>query len=783
MERPAPVLVIALVSTIGGLVLLANTFTGNNNWLINSISNPSVDSQGLLPIANALKKDLMLDVSPQLHPSTVVGESAKGIKFQHWIDNDRHCEDCLRLEIPNNGKKAGAAFSSDGAVYNFEGAKKIRFYAMGEEPGAKVDFKAVGNDKGKTTAGGINNSSKNNKNVSSNDLFKDQEFALTSQNVTLNQTWSYFEMGLEGAQQKLSKVKYPFALELVQGKGKTTILYLKGISYSDEPIQAKYLLEPSSGNTTASISAMTTATTALNVTLKDNATETVTAPATVEFNANVTSGKEPYSFDWNFRDGALEKDTDGNIIHTFEEAGSYDVRVNVTDSLNNTGSAHTMVDVAENVTQNSEAVANNNTQNTNETTTVPAGEDNQTEQSGDNSTSSNSTTEADEQEPPNVLEDTNSTDSSASEPEVNNNTTETVTNEPNNPDTSNNSPPVGNAGNDVVGKPKEMVILDASKSTDPDPGDRIESYQWQQESGPTAKINDKSSPTPIVTLPNVDNDATLVFSLTVNDGTVDSEKKDTISVFVDYVEKLTNNVQQKVLKPADIKVSEWIPSNDCKQQDDAQCLSDGSAATFVAADGTETIDPVNLYSFGEFSEQAAGVDPNGLAIERVVAEITAKKTGNTGYVSFAIDDPGEAEHYFTPSLSIASSSFQKYNYVWDVNPVSGEKWTYDSLNSLIAGFKNDGGQSGVQISELQLTVSYYLPEPSPASDSGTAQDTSNNEANDAEGNDENSTSGPENTDQDQGDEQQQEEPAPETDSTNSTSADAGGDDSSTQSEE
>jgi hypothetical protein len=769
MQRPPRVLVLALVSAIIGLVFMANSFSGNNNWLINSVSDPLVNSPGLIPIANALKKDLMLDVSPQLHPSTVVGESAKGIKFQHWIDNENNCEDCLRLEIPNNGKKAGAAFSSDGAVYNFEGAKKIRFYAMGEEPGAKVDFKAVGNDKAKTTGGGVNNSLKN-KNASSNDLFKDQEFALTSQNVTLNQTWSYFEMGLEGAQQKLSKVKYPFAFEVSQGKGKTTILYLKGISYSDEPVQDKYALEPSSSNTTASTLAMTTATTALNVTLSDNATETVTAPATVEFNATVASGKEPYSFDWDFRDGAKEKDTDGNTIHTFATQGLYSVRVNVTDSLNNTGSANTMVDVAENLTQDSQATTNN-PQNTIETaTTTPAtGGDNQTEQAGDNNNSTSNSTAATDEEAQDLSEDTNTADGTASEPEVNNNSTEAESNGLSNASTIDNSPPVANAGNDLVGKPNEKVILDASKSTDPDPGDRIESYLWEQESGPTAKINEKGSPTPIVTLPDVYKDAKLVFSLSVNDGTVDSEKKDTVSIFVDHVDALTTNPQQKVLNPADIKESQWTPSGDCKEQDDAQCLSDGSSATFVAA-GTQTIDRVNLYSFGEFSEQGAVVDPNSLVIERVVAEITAKKTGNTGYVSFAIDDPREKEHYFTSSLSIASSSFQKYNYVWDVNPVTGEKWTYDSLNSLIAGFRYDGGQSEVQISELQLTVSYYLPEPSPPSDPGNAQDTGNSEANEGEENDENnSTNGSENTDQDEGGEQ---EPAIETQSSNSTSADA-----------
>src|SRR5215213_7995353 len=257
MQRPPSVLVLALVSAIGGLIFLANSFTGStNSWLTSGISNPSDDSQGLLPIANAIGKDLMLDVSPQLHPSTVVGESAKQIKFQHWIDNDIHCEDCLRLDIPNNGKKAGAAFSSDGAVYNFEEAKKIRFYVMGEEAGAKVNFKAVGNDKGNNAGGGgNNNNSSNNK-----DLFTNQEFALTSQNVTLNQTWNYLEMNLEGAQQKLTNVKYPFGLEVAQGKGQaTTIIYVKGISYSSEPVQEQYLLEPSSANTTASTLAMTAA--------------------------------------------------------------------------------------------------------------------------------------------------------------------------------------------------------------------------------------------------------------------------------------------------------------------------------------------------------------------------------------------------------------------------------------------------------------------------------------------------------------------------------------------
>ena len=784
MPRPPRILIIALVSAIGGLVFLSNSVSGTN-WLINGISSP-IGSQGVLPVANAIGKDLMLDVSPQLHPSVIVGESAKGTKFQHWIDNEIHCEDCLRLEIPNNGKKAGAAFSSDGTVYNFEGAKKIKFYAMGEEAGAKVNFKAVGNDKGNNLGGGTNNPSMNK------DLFTNQEFALSSQNVTLNQTWGYLEMGLEGAEQKLGKVKYPFGLEVDQGKGKTTtIIYLKGIEYSSEPVQDQYLLEPSSGNTTASSSAMTAAATtsaSLNITLTDNSTETLNAPATVEFNATVSDGQEPYSFDWDFKDGAIEADTDdANIAHTFATPGLYNVTVNVIDSLNNTGSANTLVDVAEDQTVDDQPAItseDNSTQdsqpttgalNNTNTTSPSADTGNEIEEEADaGNGSSTDAAEDEELVDPTEGANTDDDDGSANDTEANNNTNTGTGVDTENNSVANNSPPIANAGSDLVGVPNGQVILDASKSSDPDAGDTIVSYQWEQESGPAAEINDQASPTPIVTLPNVDEDSTVVFSLTVNDGSVDSEEEDNVSIFVDYVDQLTNNVQQRVLKPAEITASEWIPSGGCEE-----CLSDGSHATFVSA-GTENIDSVSLYSFGEFSEGGgAVVDPNSLVIERVVAEITAKKLGNTGYISFAVDDPTEGEHYFTPSISIGSNSFQKYYQVWDTNPITGESWTYDSLNSLTAGFKYDGGQSGVQISELQLTVSYYLPEPAlapepepepaPSNNQETAEDVSDSGANENEENGEDGTNGAQDTDQ-----EEQEEPATETDSTDSDTADATG---------
>ena len=53
--------------------------------------------------------------------------------------------------------------------------------------------------------------------------------------------------------------------------------------------------------------------------------------------------------------------------------------------------------------------------------------------------------------------------------------------------------PVANAGRDIVVQFNVKIILDAGMSSDPDEGDTIVSYLWEQESGPTAEINDQAS--------------------------------------------------------------------------------------------------------------------------------------------------------------------------------------------------------------------------------------------------------------------------------------------------
>src|SRR5215207_8530964 len=72
------------------------------------------------------------------------------------------------------------------------------------------------------------------------------------------------------------------------------------------------------------------------------------APATFEFEAEITGGMEPYAISWDFGDGSVESDEDDDdetVEHTFEEAGRYNVDAIVTDSSGRTTSDTILITV------------------------------------------------------------------------------------------------------------------------------------------------------------------------------------------------------------------------------------------------------------------------------------------------------------------------------------------------------------------------------------------------------------------------------------------------------
>jgi len=84
-----------------------------------------------------------------------------------------------------------------------------------------------------------------------------------------------------------------------------------------------------------------------------------------------------------------------------------------------------------------------------------------------------------------------------------------------------NTTPVANAGPDQTDKEEGSVVtLDGSGSSDADEDELT--YAWSQTVGTSVSLSSSTAESPTFTVPDIDADETLTFSLTVNDGTVDS---------------------------------------------------------------------------------------------------------------------------------------------------------------------------------------------------------------------------------------------------------------------
>ena len=95
-----------------------------------------------------------------------------------------------------------------------------------------------------------------------------------------------------------------------------------------------------------------------------------------------------------------------------------------------------------------------------------------------------------------------------------------------------NSPPISNAGPDQTVNEGVVVTLDGSGSSDPD-GNPL-SYSWLQKSGPAASLSNATAQKPTFSAPEIGaTSASLVFELTVNDGTANS--KDTITITINNI--------------------------------------------------------------------------------------------------------------------------------------------------------------------------------------------------------------------------------------------------------
>ncbi|MEW6605361.1 MAG: hypothetical protein AB1351_11830, partial [Thermoproteota archaeon] len=178
-----------------------------------------------------------------------------------------------------------------------------------------------------------------------------------------------------------------------------------------------------------------------------------------------------------------------------------------------------------------------------------------------------------------------------------------------------------------------------------------------------------------------------------------AEESDSVTVFVQHVEE-TEGALEESLVPAESATTEW--ASECDDQ--ADCMGDDSDNTFATS---QDVGSVNLFEFDEF-------DVENAEIAYVTAVATAR-TDETGYLSFVGADADDPEDQSEPdgAVSVTSSSFEEHEFVWEENPVTGSPWTFESLNSFLAGYAYGDGQSGIEVSEFELVVTYTVEEPPP----------------------------------------------------------------------
>jgi hypothetical protein len=269
----------------------------------------------------------------------------------------------------------------------------------------------------------------------------------------------------------------------------------------------------------------------------------------------------------------------------------------------------------------------------------------------------------------------------------------------------------------LVAHPGDRVILDGSLSNDPD-GDEI-TYQWSQSDGPGADIINADTATPTVTIPQIGNDEKITIDLVVSDGQIESNRASVI-IDIQYNEEIEDAIKQDLAPDDDIAGQGWSDAACGSNSGIVDCLTDSSDTTFVSSDTPDKTTEL-LFSF----QDPSSVGINGSNdIAYVTAQVTAKKAGASGFISLIVDDSNKNEHYSTPSISIVSDSFEEdYSFTWKNNPVTGEPWTIDSLNSLVAGYRYLTGQGSGQISEFKLIITSLIaqeeqePPPTPPSSS------------------------------------------------------------------
>ena len=141
--------------------------------------------------------------------------------YDGFIDTERNCEFCIRVEyVPGPEGVAGMAFKNEQG-FDLSTAKKVTFYAMGQDGGEVIKFKAAGKKVDK-------------KEISDMEIFKNVKFDKTTKDVTLTKDWKRFEIDLSNSD--LKGITHPFGFEISKDKNNAdSVFYIKGVKHDFDP--------------------------------------------------------------------------------------------------------------------------------------------------------------------------------------------------------------------------------------------------------------------------------------------------------------------------------------------------------------------------------------------------------------------------------------------------------------------------------------------------------------------------------------------------------------------
>lgn len=217
------ILALSLAAVLASSLLLVGPFS------IGSIFPANHDSH------EAEAQALPLMVRDKFRDKQLAGDAEAGSRNmkinEEFVDPENHCEFCTRVEyVPGPEGKAGFSYE-DLSGLDLAGARKVKFWVMGEEGNEKIRFKVAGKslDKIEDRLGRLQERLESRL----GGIFESERFALTTQEVTLDDDWKKYEVDLSGVD--LEEITHPFAFELSENGDESEVVYIKGVVYDDEP--------------------------------------------------------------------------------------------------------------------------------------------------------------------------------------------------------------------------------------------------------------------------------------------------------------------------------------------------------------------------------------------------------------------------------------------------------------------------------------------------------------------------------------------------------------------